>query len=240
MAGMFYISRATLHGYLHSNEDLDKHLRLGVVLFPGSRALDAFGPLDCLNVLSWTENVFLPLLSMTLEPVTTKSPASSGATGQSIVPTHTFATAPPLDVLLVPGGLGTCGSAPPVQAAIAFIRDTYPQLKYLITVCTGAGLAARAGVLDGRRATTNKMVWAEITALGPKVLWVPRARWVADGNIWTSSGVSARIDVTLAWIEEAFGKERAQKIADGIEYSRHEDPSLDPFAELHGLRLENL
>jgi transcriptional regulator GlxA family with amidase domain len=149
------------------------------------------------------------------------------------VPTHTFATAP-LDILLVPGGLGTRGSALPVEEAIAFIRNTYRQLKYLITVCTGSGLAARAGVLDGKQATTNKMAWAEITALGPNVLWNPRARWVTDGNIWTSSGVSAGIDVTLAWIEEVFDKKMAQRIADGIEYNRHEDPSLDPFAELYG------
>lgn len=79
------------------------------------------------------------------------------------------------------------------------------------------------------------MAWEEITALGPEVEWVPRARWVADGNVWTSSGVSAGIDVTLAWIEEVYGEEKAQRIANGIEYSRHKDPNLDPFAELYGL-----
>ncbi|KAF7586246.1 hypothetical protein BBP40_009197 [Aspergillus hancockii] len=210
-------------------------LRVGIALFPGFQALDAFGPLDCFNVLSWTHNLTLSILSSTLNPVTTKSPRSSAALGQSIVPTHTFASKPPLDVLLVPGGLGSRGSSQPVVEVIEYIRDVYPSLKYLITVCTGSGLAARAGVLDGRRATTNKMAWDEMTALGSNVEWVRQARWVPDGNIWTSSGVSAGIDVTLAWIEEVFGKEVAEKIAHGMEYIRHEDPNDDPFAKLNGL-----
>lgn len=65
--------------------------------------------------------------------------------------------------------------------------------------------------------------------------WVPRARWVVDGNVWSSSGVSAGIDVTLAWIGEVYGSEVARDISDSMEYTRHEDPSHDPFAELHGL-----
>lgn len=170
-----------------------------------------------------------------MDPVTTKSLRHLQSIGQSIVPTHTFASAPSLDILLVPGGLGTRGSTPHVEEAISYIRDVYPHLGYLITVCTGAGLAARAGVLDGKRATTNKRAWSETTALGPKVDWIPRARWVTDGNIWSSSGVSAGLDVVFAWIGEVFGEDVAQSIADGMEYERHQDPSWDPFAELYGL-----
>ncbi|CAG8031929.1 unnamed protein product [Penicillium salamii] len=209
--------------------------RIGVVLFPGFQALDAFGPMDCLNVLSRNHAVTLALLSSTLEPVTTKSPVSPHALGQAVVPTHTFEMAPSLDLLLVPGGLGSRGSSPAIEETISYIRHVYPTLKYLITVCTGSGLAARAGVLDGKRATTNKRAWAEITAVSELVEWVPHARWVVDGNIWTSSGVSAGIDVTLAWIEEVYGCHVAETIANGIEYTRHKDPSHDPFAELHGL-----
>lgn len=72
-------------------------------------------------------------------------------------------------------------------------------------------------------------------SLRPPVHWVSHARWVTDGNIWTSSGVSAGIDATLAWIEEVYGKEKAQNIANEIEYSRHENASRDPFAGLHGV-----
>ncbi|THC97209.1 hypothetical protein EYZ11_003318 [Aspergillus tanneri] len=211
-------------------------LRVGIALFPGFQALDAFGPLDCLNVLSMTHSLTLAVLSSTMEPVTCKtSMTNPHVIGQQIVPTHTFATAPPLDVLLVPGGIGTRGSSQVVLDVIAFIERVYPTLKYLITVCTGSGLAARAGVLDGRKATSNKMVFHEMQALGPKVEWIPRARWVKDGNIWTASGVTAGIDVILAWVEEVYGKETTQAIANEIEHTRHLDASHDPFADLYGL-----
>lgn len=200
---------------------------------------------------------------------------------QQMLPTHTFATAPPLDVLIVPGGIGT-RSLPATQPIVAFIRRTFfspssssaadkPSLppsgdsasssspcnldrnhhqpgeggggggglQYLITVCTGAGLAARAGVLDGKRATTNKIAWEETTALGPRVKWVRRARWVRaeDGEegspgVWTSSGVSAGIDVTFAWMAEVYGEAVADGVARRLEYRRVVDSEDDPFADI--------
>ncbi|KAJ5217423.1 hypothetical protein N7468_010431 [Penicillium chermesinum] len=211
-------------------------LKLGLILFEGFQALDAFGPLDCINVLSRTESVSLALLASTLEPVSTRPAGFPSSTGQHVVPTHTFAEAPDdLDVLLVPGGQGTRGSDAALLEAIAFIQKIYPRLQYLITVCTGAGLVARAGVLDGKKATTNKKAFTEITAWRPAVQWVSRARWVVDGNIWTSSGVSAGIDVTLAWIAEVYGEDKAQAIADGIEHIRQTNPAVDEFASLYGL-----
>jgi len=211
-------------------------LRIGVVLFPGFQSLDVFGPLDVLNVLSRSHHLTLALLSSTADPVTTKAPQLPNTIGQSVLPTHTFETAPPLDVLLVPGGLGTRESTPAVNEAISYVQDVYPKLKFLITVCTGSGLAARAGVLDGKRATTNKAAWSAITQWGPKVQWVSHARWVVDGNIWTSSGVSAGIDVVFAWIAAVYGENEAQAIAERIEYERRTDSSWDPFAEVHGLK----
>ncbi|KAG0159920.1 hypothetical protein PDIDSM_7447 [Penicillium digitatum] len=234
--GLYIISNSSENANdMSESQGKPAPLRVGIVLFPGFQALDVFCPVDCMNVLSWSHSVTLALISSTLEPVTTKSPASANAIGQSVVPNPTFATAPSLDLLFIPGGLGTRGSSPAIEEAISYVRNVYPQLGYLITVCTGAGLAARAGVLDGKRATTNKMAWAEITSLRVDVDWVPRARWVIDGKIWSSSGVSAGIDVTFAWIEEVYGSELARKISDSMEYTRHKDPTHDPFAELYGL-----
>ncbi|KAL4920204.1 class I glutamine amidotransferase-like protein [Aspergillus aurantiobrunneus] len=211
-------------------------LRVGLLLFPGFQALDAFGPIDCLNVLSRTQTLTLSILSHTLDPVSTRSPFNPDAIAQSVVPTHTFSNAPPLDVLLVPGGQGTrCLDTDPIKSAIKFIADVHPSLKYLVTVCTGSGLVAQSGVLDGRRATTNKMGFAEVKRWRSQVDWVAKARWVVDGNIWTSSGVSAGIDVTLAWMEAVYGEEIATNIANWTEYRRSEEASEDPFAELYGL-----
>lgn len=109
----------------------------------------------------------------------------------SVNPSHTFADPPnDIDVLLVPGGPGVRNStlSDPV---VAYIRKAYPNVKQLVTICSGAGLAARAGVLDGKRATTGKAAWNSTTAMGPKVNWVSPARWTVDGNVWTSSGVGS-------------------------------------------------
>ncbi|KAJ5712754.1 class I glutamine amidotransferase-like protein [Penicillium malachiteum] len=213
----------------------DQPLRIGVALFPGFQALDVFGPLDCLNALSKLHPLTLTLLSSTLDPISTAHPAYPTAISQSILPTSTYKTAPPLDVLFVPGGQGARDSTPEILEVLDFIATVYPSLKYLITVCTGSGLAARAGVLDGKRATTNKRAWKDTTAVRDAVIWVPRARWVVDGRIWTSSGVSAGIDVTLAWMKEVLGEEVANEISERLEYTRQTDSSVDAFAELYGL-----
>lgn len=210
----------------------------GYVLFPEFQALDVFGPLDALNVLSLgQENMTLAILARTLEPVSTQvtNPAfnlHNTKFGQRVLPSHTFIDAPHLDVLIVPGGIGTDAD---VGIEIDFIRRTYPSLQYIISVCTGAGLLARAGLLDGRNATTNKAAWGPTTALGPRVHWITHARWVHDGNLWTSSGVSAGIDVLFAWMEAVFGNATATEVANTLEYERHLNASWDPFAELWNL-----
>lgn len=143
--------------------------------------------------LAFSRQLNLALISDTLDPVWV-APVSEQLNAQnssfwfSVNPTHTYDNPPEdIEVLLVPGGPGvTLGNT---TSAVDYVRKVYPKLRYLITTCTGAGIAAQAGVLDGRRATTNKSAWANITAMGPDVLWVSPARWVVDGNIWSASGV---------------------------------------------------
>lgn len=210
--------------------------RYGIALFPGFQALDAFGPLDALNILSDQTQISLSILAETLEPVSTRITHAEGnqkhsSFEQRVVPTHTFDSAPPLDVLIVPGGIGTHGLTD-TRSIVDFLARVYPSLQYLITVCTGARLIARAGILDGRRATTNKAHFSETVGHYPKVDWVWHARWVVDGNTWTASGVTAGIDLTMAFIEKVYDRAMATKIANTMEYDRHEDPSWDKFAEI--------
>lgn len=220
-----------------------KPVNFGVVVFPAFQQLDVFGPLDALSLLSRSHTMNLYTIAATLDPVSSRKltpdesggyqppPSKSPSFGTTILPTHTFATCPPdLDVLLIPGGQGTRAQSPAISAAIEFISQRFPELQYLITVCTGSALAARAGVLDGRRATTNKIAYDAVTALRPQVDWVRRARWVRDGNVWTSSGISAGVDVTFAWIEDVYGADVARDVADRMEYTRNTDPDNDPFA----------
>ncbi|KAL8678089.1 MAG: hypothetical protein Q9186_005528 [Xanthomendoza sp. 1 TL-2023] len=222
--------------------------RFGILLFPAFQALDAFGPLDALNALSWTHPMTLAILTPVLNslaPISTLTsiPTSPGFT-QSVVPTHTLEDAPELDVLLIPGGMGLFngGGGEEMQRMTEFIRKIYPSLHSIISVCNGASLLARSGILAGKSATTNKAFFQDVVASGAEVgdgeeaiNWVKKARWVDDGKIWTSSGVSAGIDVTLAWMGKVYGEEVAGWVAKGMEYTRHEDAGSDPFAEVHGV-----
>lgn len=130
--------------------------KYAVALFPGFQALDVFGPLDVLNFLSRTVPLELSVIGPTLEPVSTLHNGPSTRIGQSVVPTHTYDNAPDdIEVLLVPGGMGT-RDLDNTDRVKEFVRERYPKLKYLLTVCTGSAIAAQAGVLDGKEATSNK------------------------------------------------------------------------------------
>src|SRR6185436_21194152 len=101
--------------------------------------------------------------------------------------------------------------------------------------CSGTALLARTGLLDGHRATTNKMFFDSIAVEGPKVEWVKEARWVEDGKFATSSGVSAGMDMALAVIARLWGEPLAERLALATEYEWHSDAGWDPFARAHGL-----
>jgi transcriptional regulator GlxA family with amidase domain len=121
------------------------------------------------------------------------------------------------------------------EAALAWLRQRAASAEIVMSVCTGASILASAGLLDGRSATTNKMFWKSATGPYPGVRWVKSARWVDDGTIVTSSGVSAGLDMSLHVVERLFGAEKAEQVANLAEYEWHRDPSWDPFAKLHGL-----
>jgi transcriptional regulator GlxA family with amidase domain len=84
--------------------------------------------------------------------------------------------------------------------------------------------------LDGKRATSNKRAWNEVIALRDEPTWIRRARWVAEGNIWSSSGISAGMDMMFAYVEYVWGKDFANVVSKRMEYVRNEDWDNDPFA----------
>src|SRR5213083_674285 len=109
------------------------------------------------------------------------------------------------------------------------------EAEIVTSVCTGAALLARAGLLDGRRATTNKAFFQWVADQGPRVTWVKVARWVDDGKFVTSSGVSAGIDMALHVIARTHGREVSENVARAMEYDWHTDADWDPFAKVWGL-----
>lgn len=133
-------------------------------------------------------------------------------------------------IILVPGGWGT---RPLVNdnGFISALKILAEKSVYCLSVCTGSVLLAKAGILDGKLATSNKnaMEWAQTIA--PNVNWQLKARWTVDGNIYTSSGVSAGIDMALGFIADKHGREKALEAAKGMEYIWNENPERDPFAK---------
>jgi transcriptional regulator GlxA family with amidase domain len=115
------------------------------------------------------------------------------------------------------------------------LRRQSDRARFVATVCTGSGLLARTGALDGRAATSNKFAFKWAASQGPKVRWVASARWVEDGKFFTSSGVSAGMDMALGLIARVFGRETSLEVAQRAEYEWHEDRDWDPFAKLNGL-----
>jgi transcriptional regulator GlxA family with amidase domain len=199
--------------------------RLGTLLFPEFELLDVFGPLEVFGNRNYSEPLF--------EVVTVAAAAGLvvSAQGPRAEAQYGLEDCPPLDILLVPGGPGTRRDVEN-QSLLAWIRARAAQAEWVLSVCTGASLLARAGVLDGKRATTNKRAFQWVVSQGPKVEWVKEARWVEDGNVVTSSGVSAGIDMSLAVVARLAGQDTADYIAKVIEYTWHADSSLDPFARV--------
>jgi len=128
-------------------------------------------------------------------------------------------------MLLLPGGMGARGprgeenTGPVVQFLKTLDLSGEGSIKHVLTVCTGSEILARTGLLDGRNATTNKRAFNDVKAKHPNVKWVAKARWVVDGNVWTSSGISAGMDLAFAWMAEVWGEEVAGFVADRSEVS---------------------
>ncbi|MFY9924451.1 MAG: DJ-1/PfpI family protein [Opitutaceae bacterium] len=200
-------------------------LKVGAVLFEGFELLDVFGPLEMFGLLEPASEISM----LAAEPGSIRSNQ-----GPRCLADLALGDCAPLDVLLVPGGIGTRRllSDP---AFLGSLTRAAASARIVASVCTGSALLAMAGLLDGRRATTNKRVFKLLTPLAPKVQWVAEARWVEDGRFFTSSGVSAGMDMALALISHLVGREASLRVASRAEYQWHEDKEWDPFAKLNGL-----
>lgn len=198
---------------------------LGALIFPGFELLDLFGPLEMFGMAS--DDLDIRMVAQTADPIASRQ-------GPKSVVDDAFGDRDSYDMLLIPGGPGT---RPEVENAvlIEWIKTMTPKADLCMTVCTGSALLARTGLIDGKKATSNKAAFAWVMEQGPKVDWQKQARWCEDGDIMTSSGVSAGMDMSLAAIAREYSAEDADRVADRTEYDWKRDPSWDPFAKLYGL-----
>ncbi|MDK8763375.1 DJ-1/PfpI family protein [Corynebacterium sp. MSK218] len=198
--------------------------RVTVVLFEGFELLDVFGPVQLLQAV--------PDVTVVFAGPTGKPVASSQ--GVEVVPTISYEQIEPTDILLVPGGKGTRQLVED-EYFLSWLREVGSQAPMVAAVCTGSAVLAAAGLLEGYAATSNKRAFAWASSFGKKVAWQPEARWVHDRNRWTSSGVAAGMDMTVALIAHLRTEEVALAAANFAEYEAHRDSEWDPFARLYGL-----
>lgn len=196
-------------------------MKFNVILFDGFETLDAFGPVEVIGSLA-----------KALEGYSIAYYSEKGGVIKSAqnvrIETNPLPGIEENGVLLIPGGMGTRREVNN-EDLILSLTDLCGEAQYVLTVCTGSGLLAKTGLLDGLRATSNKMAFDWAKEQGPQVQWVRRARWVHDGKYYTSSGVSAGIDMTLGFVGDIMGEPVARKIACGMEYVWNDDPENDPF-----------
>ncbi|KAJ7861717.1 class I glutamine amidotransferase-like protein [Mycena olivaceomarginata] len=229
-------------------------LSVAVCISHGVTLSDFVTPMEILSELdpgeegSWSSammgdvpyRVKIDYLAPTMDPVL----ASKGRNPPTVNPTLTYADAmangKQFDILWVPAGPGPdyeTGESHIPEEEITFIAQQAPKAKYVMSVCLGAFQLALAGVLNGKRATTNKLFYRTIVAATSKdIEWVPEARWVVaeGGKVWTSSGVTAGSDMALAFVEHLAGAKVARHIRGGFEIPERTEKD-DPFAAFHGL-----
>lgn len=190
-----------------------------IILFDDFETLDAFGPAEIIGKLP--KKYALEYYS---------SDGGIITSSQNIkVETLPFADMNMTGIALIPGGMGT-RKLTNHNAFINSLNEIAYKAEYILTVCTGSALLAKTNILNGKKATSNKMAFDWVCSQNINVNWQKNARWVSDEKIYTSSGVSAGMDMTLGFIADVHGKDTANDIAGFIEYIWNDNKENDPFA----------
>jgi transcriptional regulator GlxA family with amidase domain len=180
---------------------------IGILIFPDFQILDASGPISVFEIAGRYAGVAAPairVLAATPGPVRSSSGVEMLARG--LKPSSAIST------LIVAGGRGVRAPAT-CKKTLAFVRGIAKRGIRVASVCSGAYVLAEAGLLDGRRATTHWERTRHFLASYPKVKLEADQIFVRDGNIWSSAGITAGIDLALAMVTEDYGEEVAQKTA---------------------------
>ena len=200
-----------------------KRKRVGIVLFPDVEVLDFCEPFEVFSVTRLNEELRredpspfeVVLVAEKAGPVLTTG-------GMKVIPDHTLDDCPPLDILVVPGGWGTRAQRTNPRL-VGWIGERAKQVETLTSVCTGSLLLGQAGLLDGRRATTHWRALDLMRELFPAVKVEDKLHVVEEGNVLTSAGISAGIDMALRVVAREHGETVARNTARNMEYRYPDD-----------------
>ncbi|WP_295994218.1 DJ-1/PfpI family protein [Rugamonas sp.] len=195
---------------------------IAIYVFDDVEVLDFAGPYEVFTCASRVSARMAPHAPPPFEVCTVAQGAAMlrARAGLSVFPETHFGSAGKIDVLIVPGGVVTAELAKPSVAQ--WIAATARDCELVASVCTGAFLLAQAGLLDGQDATTHWEDIDDLRAMFPRVRVRPQRRWIDNGAIVTSAGISAGIDMSLHLVERLAGRELALGTARQMEYDWHE------------------
>lgn len=193
-------------------------MNINILLFNNFETLDIFGPIEILGQIEdyqihyYSEDGGVIINAQNLK-IVTKPISSADESG----------------ILVIPGGMGTRELVNNVTF-LNKLKSIAEKSTYCLSICTGSAVLAKCGVLKNKKATSNKQALEWVKSVSDQVDWVEKARWVADRKYYTSSGISAGIDMTLGFVSDRFGKDKAIKIANDMEYIWNDDCTNDIFA----------
>jgi len=190
-----------------------KRRKIGIVIFDEAEVLDFCGPFEVFSVTGGREGL-QPFEAFTVaeepRPITARG-------GLSVYPSYSFESCPPPDILLVPGGFGTRREMKNARM-LEWLKEQSSNTELILSVCSGALLLGRAGLLDGLTATTHYAALDELRSLSPSISIDSSQRFIDNGHVITSAGISAGIDMSLYVVARLLGNEQAMETARYMEY----------------------
>ena len=199
-----------------SSQEITPVRRIGFLIYPDCDILDVCGPCDAFHYA----DVFLPRFGRSSEPgyqfdILAATPGTVRTScGIELVATHSYCDVRDgLDTLIVAGGVTSVEQACKDPSLIQWVRSTVPQVRRVASICAGAFILAATGLLNHRRATTHWMFSDVLATAYPLIQFDSKLIFARDGNIYTSGGITAGIDLALALVEEDLGREIALAVA---------------------------
>lgn len=209
-----------------------KALQVGVLLLNSYQLLDATGPLDLLTMMTpkyvqmaqGSASLLAKAIPMDFHYISHSLVPVAASSGPLQQPTCTYATCPSLNFFIIPG------SPPDVEFSpelIRFIQQRVEEVNIVMSICTGSIVLACAGVLNGKKTSTNKNVQQFVVQTFPQVQWTRKGRWTVDGKIWSGSGITAGMDMMAAFLMSRYDQELVKwthQIAEFVPKQQDDDP----------------
>lgn len=190
-----------------------KKYNVGILLFSDIETLDFAGPFEVFSVASELNNFELFNVFTIAK---TNAPVHS-VHGLSVNPSYSFLNHPKIDILIIPGGVGT-RKVVKDNEMMDWVQKNYNPSQFTLTVCTGAMVLGALGLLDEKEYTTHHLLFDEMKDFAPKGILVKGQRFIDGGKILTSAGISAGIDLSLHLVAKLFGNKVAKETAGYMEY----------------------